>query len=172
MLKFSKECNKYALLISHIDVFFSIAYCHTCMCVFQNLICDKVSMLLRCKTQAILSHAFIDFKEFDTLILESFQQFSGTFVPLEWLFYDAIFSANKKFQYNNYNKKEVWLPNFFGSYFMMFSLHISIVSKSQNDETYAYSKYQPYIFEFHTVAMKSTSLRDVFQLSSHILCKA
>jgi hypothetical protein len=53
---------------------------------------------------------------------------------------------------------------------MMFSLHISIVSNSQNHETYAYSKYQPYILEFHTVAMKSTSLRDVFQLSSHILC--
>ncbi len=129
-------------------------------------------MLLRCKTQSILSHAFINFKEFDTLILESFKQFSDTFVPLDWLYYDAIFPANKKIQYNNYYKKEVWLPKNFGSYFMMFSLHISIVSKSQNHETYAYSKYQPYILEFHTVATKSTILRDVFQLSSHILCKA
>jgi hypothetical protein len=83
-----------------------------------------------------------------------------------------FFQQIKKIQYNNCNKNEAWLPNFFASYFMMFSLHISIVSKSQNHETYAYSKYQPYILEFHTVATKSTSLRDVFQLSSHILCKA
>lgn len=122
-------------------------------------------MLLPCKTQSILSHAFINFKGFDTLILESFKQFSDTFVPLDWLFYYVIFPANKKIQYNNYNKKEVWLPKFFGSYFMMFSLHISIVSKSQNHETNAYSKYQPYILEFHKVATKSTILRDVFQLS-------